>query len=217
MSNANSASDVNRVLRLATKISMMVMDGSRIACAVAGVLQKIVSHAGKFELAKDLGVITVPPNHCNLTRLAEFRKAHGFRFASISGKITDENFSHPSRPLKAGEKFRVCLFRARTNSAGYVSSFSSEEVLNFLNLCGAVLTGAQGLSLVCEQIGTDFLSSREWAFSYDWEENLPKINPNNPYHEIPALVVVSGKEIHLKVDTYEVDKPHSFFGFFEEE
>lgn len=126
----------------------------------------------KFELFVDLGIIMVPDDYNHATHLVSFHEKNRKRFYYYNEDINDVNFSNPSRILKSGDKFQVNVFSASTGR-GTAASPTSEEYMAFLATQEAVLTSAQGASLVFEQ-KRDQLPKGFWYCSFDKKERLWK-------------------------------------------
>ncbi len=120
----------------------------------------------KFELLIDLGEIVVPEGYGHTTALTTFHMQHRGAFYGYNEDITDKNFPNPSRILQPGDRLGVQAFRQ------VVSSTTSEERLAFLATQDAVLTGAQGASLVWKQ-KRDLLPKGRWYLSMDHRDRLP--------------------------------------------
>lgn len=149
--------------------------------------------APMFELLVDLGVIVVPDDYDHATRLAMFKERYYDEFCNYSDAITDENFGNPSRILKAGDRLRVRAFRQ------VVDSTSPEDRLAFLATRDAVLTGAQGASLVLEQ-KRDELPRGKWCTSMDEEDHLPFVEG---HHRVPDVGVGSDGDPQFQLVEYE--------------
>lgn len=86
--------------------------------------------------------------------------------------LTDENFSRVSAKLKPGEAYKVRIYSilpGKNNSL----MVTSVECLEFLKSQGAILTGAQGLSLAY-RFNSDKFPERRWVMSFDEKDALWK-------------------------------------------
>ncbi len=119
----------------------------------------------KFELLVDLGVITMPEDHDPVRYLSAFREKHQ-EWCGFNGKITDVNFSNPSRIIGPGDKLWVRAYRQ-------VSRITwSRERLAFLCALRAYYTGAQGVAAVLEQ--KRHLLPKNFCYaSLDIKDHLP--------------------------------------------
>lgn len=114
----------------------------------------------------DLGIITVPDGYVHEKRLTTFGKQNREEFYHYHKEITDENFPNPTRVLKPGNKLRVRAFKQVVDG-----TTTSEERLVFLATQKAVLTGAQGESLVFDQKRGQLPKGKGYV-SFDKEERL---------------------------------------------
>lgn len=151
---SNDKNMFERILKLWTKVMMMVIDGKRSANRIAVILQEVIDKVtleDKFRLNEsvDLGVIVVP---------------EGFRHDQLDGVLSN-NYPNPSRTLKPGDKFQVCIFEQT------VDSTTAEERISFLVNRGATLLGAQGVQLVTDQ-KDDKLPTGFWYSSLDHPDQL---------------------------------------------
>jgi hypothetical protein len=128
--------------------------------------------AEKFELLVDLGIITVPDDYNHATWLSTFKERHqgGTKktFCYYSDAITDENFGNLSRILKPGDELHVRVFQQIIPG-----TTTSKERMAFLAMQGAIYTGAQGASLVFEEMCYQ-LPKGKWYGSYDEPDRLCK-------------------------------------------
>ncbi|MEK7664422.1 MAG: hypothetical protein AAB340_03240 [Patescibacteria group bacterium] len=155
---------------------------------LAGVLlsptPKVVSSVQKFEIFKNLGILTVPANYIHTTRLADFYERHqgGEKksFYYYNSDINDQNFANPSRILKPGEKFQVDVVRQVSGEV------TSEEHMAFLAVHRGIHLGAQGASLVFDdqKMRAD-LPKGKWHFSFDEKARLWQDAPR--YHRVPGI------------------------------
>ena len=133
----------------------------------------------KFALLVDLGIIVVPENYIHGKCLEMFFKNNHKNLYDYNKNITDANFSHPSRILKPGDKFRVKAFKQ------IVGSTTSQERMAFLSKqLGNIYVGAQGIALVFEQ-KRDQLPKGKWYSSFDEKKSLWE-DPDG-YHRIVSL------------------------------
>lgn len=122
----------------------------------------------KFGLFVDLGIITVPDDYVYDIRLDSFGKKNREKFYYYNENITDKNFSKATVQLTPGRKLRVKIFKQVVPG-----TTTSEERMAFLKSQNAVLTGAQGASLVFEQ-KRDELPRGYWYASFDERDALWK-------------------------------------------
>jgi len=132
----------------------------------------------KFVLLADLGEIKVPDDFDQAIWLAKFREQNHKKFHCYNDDITDENFANPTRILKPGDKLHVRAFKQVVSG-----TTTSEERLAFLSTQKAVLTGAQGASLVFDQ-KRDQLQKGKYYASFDEKDRLPFADG---YHWVPFV------------------------------
>lgn len=133
----------------------------------------------KFGLLVDLGIMTVPADYVHATQLTTFgEKKSRKRFYYYNDAITDANFPNPTRVLKPGDKLRVRAFQQIIEG-----TTTSEERMAFLATQKAIHTGAQGASLVFEQMRAK-LPKGKWYASFDEKERLLYADG---YHRVPGV------------------------------
>lgn len=107
------------------------------------VLQKHSIADKRFELLKTFE-ITVPANYNHGKRLDSFAKENKKKFYYYNDDITDNNFSKATTKLEPNKVLTVKVFEIK-------ASVTSQNCMDFLKTQDAILTGAQGASLVWEQ------------------------------------------------------------------
>lgn len=117
----------------------------------------------RFKLANAFN-IEVPKGYDQATRLAIFKAAHEKEFYYYNSDITDKNFDKATVKLMPGRKFKVKIFQI-------TETVNSEDCLKFLKTQKAVLTGAQGASLVYE-LAKSKLPKGHWYVSFDEKDAL---------------------------------------------
>jgi len=117
----------------------------------------------RFKLANAFEIV-VPKGYKHATRLTTFAKAHGSEFNYYNSDITDEHFNKATTKLVAGRRFKVKVFNI-------TETVTSEDCLNFLHSQKAVLTGAQGSSLVYE-LAKNKMPKARWSLSFDEKDTL---------------------------------------------
>jgi len=132
----------------------------------------------KFELMKEFDV-TIPENYVHANRLALFKKQHRSEFYGWNDSITDENFSKVTTQLVPGKKFKVKVFRQIVSG-----STTSEERMTFLRSQKAVFVGAQGASLVYEQVKGELPKGYGYV-SFDEKDAL--LADDDGYHRVPSV------------------------------
>ncbi len=139
-------------------------------------LSGITSPDMRFELVKMLD-ITVPDGYVHATQLTTFTEAHRGEFYYFNGEITDKNFSRATTQLKPGQKLKVGVFQIK-------ETVTSEDCMRFLKSQKAILTGAQGASLVYEQKREE-LPKGKWHVSFDEKETLWQ--DAGGFHRVPNV------------------------------
>ena len=149
----------------------------------------------KFALLVDLGIITVPKGYVHDTRLTMFSEKNKKKFYSYDDNITDENFSHPTRILKPGDKLHARVFQQVVSG-----TTTSEERLAFLATQKAIYTGAQGASLVFDQKRNQ-LPKGKWYSSFDKPDRLWEDADGN--HRVPNVNAHSGGDFDFDLGNFE--------------
>ncbi|MDP2934305.1 MAG: hypothetical protein Q8N59_00835 [bacterium] len=149
----------------------------------------------KFGLFKDLGITTVPDDYVHSTRLASFEKENRKKFYYWNDATTDKNFAKATTKLVPGRKLHVKVFKQIVSG-----TTTSEECLAFLKSQNAVLTGAQGASLVFEQKRED-LPKGYWYLSFDEKEALWKDAVG--YHRVPYVDRYSDGDWYFDLGYFE--------------
>jgi len=127
----------------------------------------------KFAPLSDLGVVVVPSVYKHADRLGSFGRRNRKMFYYFHSALTDANFPSPTRIVKPGDKLRVQAWKQT------VPETTFEERLAFLAQTKSVHTGAQGASLVLEQL-FEQLPEGYWCESFDergrlWRGMIPRI------------------------------------------
>lgn len=164
----SNGTQLERLWKLQAQVNNLVLDGKRDPGEVANTLQKILEQKReKFALIVDLGIITVPDDYNHRTALAMCLKKNRKMFYGANEKITDANFTNPTRILKAGDQLRV---RAYGHVKAGMTTTPGQRMV-FLREKNSVFTGAQGVFLVFEQ-KRDQLPNGKWYASFDEPERL---------------------------------------------
>ena len=123
-----------------------------------------------FALLQDLGVITIPFRYVHETCVSDFLMKHGAHFDYVNNNISDDNFSHPTRILKPGEKFHV---RAWRQSEGLNAKIFPSVCIDFMNATDSqsCLLGVQGATVVFDQ-RREYLPKGRCYSSFDMPDNL---------------------------------------------
>jgi len=161
------------------------------------VKKKIVSGSKpteKFELLVDLGIITVPDNYVHEKQLGLMNRK---KFYFFNSDITDKNFPKPTRIMKPGDKFHVLVYKQVVSG-----NTTSEERMEFLKKQNAILTGAQGSSLVYEQ-KHDQLPKGYWYCSFDEKDRLWKDSVGD--HRVPYVDVYTDGDFMFNLGYFEND------------
>jgi hypothetical protein len=143
-----------------------------------------VELAEKFSLLADLGTIVVPEEYAHSIQLESFAASHRKQFSYFNEAITDENFPNPSRIMMPGQKYRVRAWKQIVPG-----TTTSEERMTFLAGEKSVHVGAQGASLVFEEMRNQ-LPKGYWYASFDEKERLWK--GADGYLRVPSVNANSG-------------------------
>lgn len=148
-----------------------------------------------FALLIDLGIVTVPEGYVHRTRLGTFGKQNRKRFYYYDEKVSDENFSSPTRILRPGDRFHVRVFEQTVGG-----TTSSDERMAFLSVQNTVRVGAQGLSLVFEQKQHQ-LQKDKWYASFDEKRRL--FIDQSGFNWVPGIGMHSDGAIELGVYCFQ--------------
>jgi len=136
----------------------------------------------RFRFVTSLGII-VPSGYDHAARIAAFRKAHAGEFADFNSDVSDEHFAEQATVrLESGRRIRCEVMQA-------VCGVSSDECLRYLKSRQALLLGAQGPTIVCEQ-GKEKLPKCRWLVSFD---DRPSLWNDSKDERIPFLMVVASE------------------------
>ncbi len=144
------------------------------------VFQKHAIADKRFELLKTFD-ITVPVGYEHGKRLDSFYKENKKKFYYYNDAITDKNFSKATTKLEAGRKLKVKIFQIK-------ETVTSENCMDFLKSQNAILTGAQGASLVWE-LDRQQLPKGKWSVSFDEKDALWQ--DSDGYHRVPYVYAYS--------------------------
>jgi hypothetical protein len=165
--------------------------------------------APKFNLLTDLGVLTVKEKYVHSLQLSRFRDKNRKRFAHYDKAIKDHNFYETSRILVSGNRLLVRAFKQVV-----CGETTSEERLAFLDRQNAVYTGAQGASLVFEEMRLR-LPKGYWYASLDRKENLLKDHEGR--YNVPGIY--ASRDGHFEFGLAYFDQGwgdmEAFLGFFD--
>ena len=158
---------------------------------------------GKFELLKELGTIKVPAGYEHRNHLSVFRKKYRRRFWYYDKDIIDRNFMFPSRVLRPGDELRVIAFQQIVPV-----TTSSQERVAFLATEKSVFPGAQGISLVFEQM-KDHLPKGMWYSSFD---EGPWVRGDTARYGVPCLAALAAGSFDFDLGAYnrEWEEGHAF-------
>ncbi len=137
--------------------ALSIFDNNTLSNAIAQ------TFSCKFRTARDLGVITVPSNYRHHTRLSDFFRRNRSRFKYVKDMFQEVT---PSVVLLPGERFLVTAY------GGVLGSVQPRECLAFLMLTGGVGVGAEGASLVLEQLGSELAYGGSYL-TFDELDRLP--------------------------------------------
>ena len=148
----------------------------------------------RFKLVNAFKIV-VPKGYNHATRLTDFVATYGSEFNYYNSDITDEHFNKATTKLVPCEKFKVKVF--------YITqAVPPKDCLNFLYSQEAVLTGAQGASLVYE-LAKNKLREKKCSFvSLDKKDAL-WIDSDGIYR-VPYVYHFSGDEFSFSFANFEV-------------
>lgn len=139
----------------------------------------VVGADERFELVSTFNII-VPSGYRHAARLASFNRLHRHDFWGYNNEITDEHYCGATTKLIPGQRLKVRVFEIDIEKK---TRISSEDCLAYLHSEKAVLTGAQGASLVWE-LKCKELPADEPCISFDEKDALWKPLTN---HLIPFV------------------------------
>lgn len=158
------------------------------------VLQKHSIADKRFELLKTFE-ITVPANYNHGKRLDSFAKENKKKFYYYNDDITDKNFSKATTKLEPNKVLTVKVF-------GIKATVTSQNCMDFLKTQDAILTGAQGASLVWEQ-KKDELPVDKWSVSFDEKDALWEDSGGD--HRVPGVRRYSDGDFEFGLGCFEGD------------
>jgi len=126
-----------------------------------------------FELLTEFK-IAVPTDYDHGTQLSTLKKKDFYFF---NDAITDRNFWNATQRLVPGKTYKAKLFSIK-------QTVTSDDCLGLYKAVGAILTGAQGLSLVY-QLKKDVLPKGKWIVSFDKKKALWR--DSDCYHRVPDV------------------------------
>lgn len=121
-----------------------------------------------FRFVKTVGVVTVPADYVQETQLATFVAKHGKEFYYLNPALMDKNFAEVTVKLVPGRKLAVDAYQV-------APSASSEQCLKLIESKKGLYVGAQGLTLVYQQLRSELPKGR-WYLSFDKKVNLPVLD-----------------------------------------
>lgn len=143
----------------------------------------------RFELLMEFKV-TVPTDYDHGTQLSTLKKKKEFDDA-----ITDRNFRKATQKLVPGKTYKAKLFSIRR-------TVNSDDCLSLYKAIRAILTGAQGMSLVC-QLKKDVLPKGKCTVSFDEKDALWQDSGGS--HRVPYVSVGSGGGFGFYPGYFELD------------
>ncbi|MDD3102107.1 MAG: hypothetical protein PHE59_03110 [Patescibacteria group bacterium] len=146
----------------------------------------------RFKLANAFEIV-VPKGYDHATRLTVFKATHGKEFYYYNPEITDKNFDKATTKLLPGRKFKVKVFQI-------TETVNSEDCLKFLKTQKAVLTGAQGASLVYE-LAKNKLPKGHWYISFDKKDSL--WIESGGVHRVPGVFRRSDGDFEFYLGNFE--------------
>mgnify|MGYP001598746082 CR=1 FL=1 len=120
--------------------------------------------------------LVVPKSYNHATQLDSFRREHPENLSYYDRLITDENFGRATTKLAPGQRFEVEIFQI-------MEIVTSNDCMRFLRAKKAILTGAQGASLVWQEKKEE-LPLDKWHASFDEKEALLVTNGS---HRLPFI------------------------------
>ncbi|OGG42652.1 hypothetical protein A3I34_00940 [Candidatus Jorgensenbacteria bacterium RIFCSPLOWO2_02_FULL_45_12] len=153
--------------------------------------KKISSIEPRFELLKKF-LITVPKDYDHGTQLDTLKRKEFYFF---NDAITDRNFRNATQKLVPGKTYLAKLFSIRKTA-------TSDDCLGLYKAVGAILSGAQGMSLVY-QLKRSELPKGKWTVSFDEKDALWQDPGGN--HRVPSVFAYSDGGFEFDLGGFEVD------------
>ncbi|MBI4709449.1 MAG: hypothetical protein HY764_04585 [Candidatus Portnoybacteria bacterium] len=92
-------------------------------------------------------IFRVPNRYEHETQLASFYEENQGKFVFYDGRITDTNYARVTQKFVRGKNYEVKIYGIRPAVV-----VLSSDCLDFMESQGAILVGAQGISLIWEQM-----------------------------------------------------------------
>ncbi|MEK7512900.1 MAG: hypothetical protein AAB601_01755 [Patescibacteria group bacterium] len=141
--------------------------------AVEGKFDGVTLIDPRFEHVKEFK-LTVPADYDHGTQLGTLKHEEFYYF---NDAITDGNFRNATQKLVPGKTYKAKLFRIK-------KTVTSDDCLGLYKAVGAILTGAQGMSLVY-QLKKDELPKGKWTISFDEKDALWQVPDGS--HRVPGV------------------------------
>ena len=155
--------------------------GDKLQSAIMSTLKEI--SAPNFSLSHTFK-LKVPENYDHFTQLRSFRENYRDKFDQYNPNMTDNNFIRVTDRLVPGKIYLGKFFVSARNRA----LSHQKDCLPFLKSQGAVLCGAQGLSLAWQCAEEEFPVGHYW-YSLDKKRALWKWDFEGSQFMIPSLGV----------------------------
>lgn len=168
-----------------------------------------------FSVLVDFGTISAPCNYDHENYLDNFQMYNRGDFHyGYHDKLTDSNFSNPSRIILPGDTFHVIAFSQEI----FTEYATMQESLDFLKKQGSVFVGAQGAGLLWLQKRRMFprvpeikpsgelyelikAKERRSYLSFDDPERL--FFDDNNVHRIPEILIRANGDFGFGLAVYE--------------
>jgi hypothetical protein len=153
--------------------------------------------------------VVVPADYDHRKAIAQFVESNDLTCRYCNPGQIDNNFSNPSRVLKAGDRLLMGAFEQIEPG-----TTTSDERLDFQRaLPGNVFVGAQGLPFIFEKRAE--LPNCKWFYSYDEKENLPFFEVD---HRVPYIRAGTGRAFNAFFGAFEgvLSQDNAFFCFRDE-
>lgn len=154
---------------------------------------KLQLEAQRFPLLKEFS-LTVPADYHHATELSMLNPRDFYFFNEA---LTDENFKRATQKLVPGKTYKAKIF-----GIGNGFRVSSEDCLALYTREHALMTGAQGLSLVY-RLKKKELPKGKWTTSFDEKDALWK--DAGGYHWVPCVDAHSDSGFLFLLGSFECD------------
>ena len=169
--------------------------GNKLAKAMYTAVTNGQQTDDRFEYVKTVEV-TIPDGYDKANPLDTYKVRHESEYYYYNPGLTDANFAKATTTLTPGRKFAVKVFAIKKGER-----VTSEDCLAQYKRVNAVLVGAQGLTVLCEQKKGE-LPKGKYHVSFDEKEALPVLGE---YRRVPYVGADSDGDFGLGLGDFGDD------------